>query len=109
MAEYIALSTAMREGAKLRPQAFGGYFQQGTPVKSCAMGAVYEALTGETVLPVWGRLPKKLRSTLSREKECPMGCEMQRGRSLLGLVTHLNDDHKWKREQIADWLASQGY
>lgn len=22
------------------------------------------------------------------------------------LIVHLNDDHKWRREQIADWLDS---
>jgi len=24
------------------------------------------------------------------------------------LIPHLNDCHRWKRERIADWLASEG-
>lgn len=33
---------------------------------------------------------------------CPAGCER------LGLPLHLNDDHRWSRERIADWLESRG-
>jgi len=35
---------------------------------------------------------------------CPVaGCEFEEGN-----IVHLNDDHRWSRERIADWLADQG-
>jgi hypothetical protein len=38
-------------------------------------------------------------------RKCPADC---RKRLLLdSLLIHLNDDHHWSRERIADWLAGR--
>lgn len=43
------------------------------------------------------------------EEECSLLIRGS-GHNLVGrvgsLIVHLNDDHKWRREQIADWLDS---
>ena len=36
-------------------------------------------------------------------KRCPAeNCKKKL--SLAALIVHLNDDHRWSREQIADWV-----
>ena len=40
-------------------------------------------------------------------KRCPAeGCKNKR-LPLAPLIVHLNDDHRWTREQIADWLTAE--
>ncbi len=42
----MSLSELMRQGAAIRPQAFGDYTDP-TGCCTCAMGAMYEAITGK--------------------------------------------------------------
>jgi len=35
---------------------------------------------------------------------CPVSCKKQI--PLTALIVHLNDDHHWSRERIADWLRA---
>lgn len=37
---------------------------------------------------------------------CPQCRDAEFQRCLLATVVHLNDDHKWPREQIADWVET---
>lgn len=99
------LAAAIRVGLKRRPeQAFGDYFLGRR--SSCALGAAYEGLY---------RLPQDGPHANARELErffdclehsmrrCPEGC---RKRIPLGaMIVHLNDDHHWSRERIAEWVA----
>jgi hypothetical protein len=101
----MKLSEAIREGAKLRPQAFGSYFNKNG--RSCALGAAYEACTGEKNIDLsnptfWNAYPELL--------------EMQRVDSpyesfsyLKSAILYLNDRAKWTREQIADFVEQQGF
>ena len=101
LAEYI------RAGMKRRPdQAFGDYYQGQTA--SCALGAAYEAMY---------RLPREGTKTtrdldwffdcLDTVKACPAdGCKKKL--FLAAILVHLNDDHLWTRDQIADWLEKNG-
>lgn len=41
------------------------------------------------------------------ESECTAGYHDHQ-LPTLGLVTHLNDDHRWTPERIADWLEKRG-
>ena len=100
LAEYI------RVGMKRRPdQAFGDYYQGHTA--SCALGAAYEAMYR---LPdeAAGKRPTRdldwFFDCLDTVKPCPgEGCKKRL--HLAALLVHLNDDHRWSRDQIADWLA----
>lgn len=104
-----ALADAIRNGADRRPeQAFGDYFHGRHA--SCALGAAYE---GMYRLPddMEGRRPTKdldaffdcLEGTV---RACPgEGC--RKVITLSALIVHLNDAHRWSREQIAAWVADE--
>jgi hypothetical protein len=98
------LAEAILTGAERRPrQSFGTYF--GPEGGSCALGAAYDGVY---------RLPEAVRGThptrMDRffhclenvSKRCPAGCRKQV--PIAALIVHLNDDHRWTREQIAAWL-----
>jgi len=100
LAEYI------RVGMKRRPdQAFGDYYEGQTA--SCALGAAYEAMYR---LPneAGGQRPTRdldwFFDCLDTVKPCP-GDACKKRLYLAALLVHLNDDHRWSREHIADWLA----
>ena len=104
-----ALAEAIRHGADCRPeQAFGDYFNGRHA--SCALGAAYE---GMYRLPddMQGRRPTRdleaffdcLDGTV---RACPgEGC--RKVITLAALIVHLNDAHRWSREQIAVWVADE--
>lgn len=96
MADKITkLSDAIRLGATFRPQCRGGFFQQGM---SCALGAAYEAVTGEYD----SELEHGVVAPLLRNR---FGVDYD----MLCAVVHRNDDGKETREAIADWLENEGY
>ena len=104
--EALDLAQAIRTGIRRRPvQSFGEYF--GENGGSDALGAAYE---GIFLLPrdvkgfhprVW-RLFDFLEST---PRHGPAGCH--KFLPIAALMVHLNDDHKWSREQIAEWVGGQ--
>ena len=102
------LAEFIRAGAKRRPdQAFGDYYQGKSA--SCALGAAYEAMYP---LPTdaSGKRPTRdldwFFHCLDTVKPCPAdGCKKRL--FLAALMVHLNDDHRWSREDIAAWLAGE--
>ena len=99
------LAAAIRHGVVSRPdQAFGNYFQGRRA--SCALGAAYEGMY---------RLPREAQDIRPRHlarlfeclensvRACPEGCKKRL--ALGAMILHLNDDHQWTREQIAQWVA----
>jgi hypothetical protein len=103
----MKLSEAIREGAKLRPQTFGSFFDTNSEnvVCSCTLGAAFEGKTGYVSLkleyvnqlhPVFPELATQVELNGLR-------------RDLAQAVTQLNDGERWTREQIADWLEEKGY
>lgn len=98
----MQLSEAIRLGAMLRPQAFGFYFEAG---KSCAFGAAAEA--SGTTSGAWGRADLQIRGqwpwVFTTRARCPACLEPHHVRRI---VAHLNNDHRWTRERIADWVES---
>ena len=127
------LARAIRLGAARRPQCFGSYFDERGG--SCALGAAYDGMyemprqarePGEIVPRNLERLFHCLEDVV---KHCPAaalpaiaegprapsavagrpgqtGEAVCRKRLPLGaMIVHLNDDHGWTREQIAEWLS----
>ena len=100
------LAEAIRIGILHRPtQSFGEYYKGRR--SSCALGAAYEGLyrlpaDAEGIRPQrLDRLFECLDFTIRR---CPAGCIK---RIPLGaMIVHLNDHHRWSREQIADWVLT---
>jgi hypothetical protein len=107
----MRLSEAIRLGAMLKPQAFGRYFDQG---RSCAMGAALEA---RGFCAASNDFPTQVSEewwpwTRNGDARCPMLCAAwkrdwhERPDCFRAVIAHLNDSHKWTREQIADWVAT---
>lgn len=99
----MRFSEAIRLGATMTRQAFG---VGSTPDKSatCAIGAAWDAVG---LLDSDGLSHKGCTfpwpEAISIKVNCPAtGCVRHEG--LLIAVIHLNDDHYWTRERIADWV-----
>ena len=118
------LSECIREGAKLRAQAFGDYVRdiatEGMEwgpyeYRTCALGAAYEAITGKLPKPDWQH---PLRTRKAIYQACgvqgvripyPEGVAPGEKALVVNVVSSLNDGCKWSREKIADYLESVGY
>lgn len=113
----MKLSAAILEGAGKRPQAINGdYFEAafGEGVCSCALGAAFEAAFGEVWVEraregtgaVIGMMLDDAFPVLNVEAACPVGgCAWTTSNPVLGrIVSHLNDDHLWPRQEIADYV-----
>jgi hypothetical protein len=103
------LAAFIRDGAKRRPnQSFGEYFSGKDA--SCALGAAYEAMYP---LPdeATGKRPTRdldwFFDCLDTVKPCPGGDGCKKRIFLAALLVHLNDDHRWTRDQIANWLSGE--
>lgn len=100
----MTLSDAMRLGAAMVPQAFGDTFVRNGPiiVAACAWSSVSIGLGFFDVVEMYRRYPE-----LHKTMRCP-ACDKTGYFGglppLEELIVHLNDDHRWTREQIADWI-----
>lgn len=103
----MKLSDAIRLGALLHPQCFGMLWEQNLNLQlraTCALGAAYHAAGIVRHGCVDVRDAEATFPIMAREVECPGGCG--RVENCGDTVAHLNDDHRWSREQIADWVAT---
>lgn len=93
----MKLSEEIRLGAMLRPQAFGHLIADGA---TCAIGAACEAI---------GQLccgfPVQWEWAHSQAPVTCLACAKPIWSVALTIV-HLNNDHRWTRERIADWLET---
>lgn len=89
----MKLSDAIRLGAMMKPQCYGSYHKG---KGSCAIGAALDAVGAEEcdeeVLWPW----------LEKLEDCPV-CNQADGETI---IPHLNDKHRWTREQIADFVQT---
>jgi hypothetical protein len=117
----IKLSEAIRLGAMLGPQCFSRLFDESGG--SCAIGAAIEAVGQANKgrwLPVgryWNeddlvfydaarahilayQVPIHWKPVFEaiEQVQCPVGCGREAS------IPHLNNLHRWTREQIADWV-----
>ena len=95
----MKLSEAILLGAMMSPQTFRALFRDdGT----CALGAALLAV-GPASEPALRSVFKRWPWAMTVSADCP-GC----GHScpVFGVITHLNDTHRWTRERIAGWVAS---
>lgn len=108
MKQFCSMSEAIREGAKIRPQGVGTFFAAG---KTCALGAGAEAIGFSERALSMGCFEDltQLYSYLKSIGTCPVPeCKELSSGTIIGrVVTHLNDEHLWTREAIADWLETE--
>lgn len=91
----MRLSEAIRLGAMLHPQCFErSYVANGRDVvASCALHAAVEA-------------GYAMRGIVATGAQCPACGITYNPNGLYCMVVHLNDEHRWTREAIADWVAT---
>jgi hypothetical protein len=110
----MKLSEAIEAGARLRPQSFGYYFT-GTAradACSCVFGAVYEVtypdapLSHDAVVTIFDTMADEYPLLNSLEKIfCPeCAGDVVTHDNLTNIIIHLNDDHRWTRERIAEYV-----
>src|SRR5687767_14918938 len=107
--QFGSFSDAIRYGATLRPQGEGGTSAQAAVGRSCAILAGAEAMTGTLWIDGDYQLVKRAFPYLLNPAECPQHCQdgISYKPKLLDVLYHLNDEHKWTREAIADWLQER--
>jgi len=109
----MKLSEKIRSGAKLAPQFFGGLGDGSNG--TCAIGAALHAV-GE-LLACQGPMRQKscydVFPVLWVRAGCPCDCEnpkrIHSGREVNTMgeaIAHLNDNHRWSREAIAEWVET---
>lgn len=111
----LKLSDAIRLGAMYGPQLFGT--ELSNDGGSCALGSAILAI-GAIGIPCTDQDPDKnarpgnvatvtvtVPWDMSVKHHCPT-CFWKIERPLRHLIPHLNDRHRWTREQIADWVAT---
>lgn len=112
--QITKLSEAIRIGAQKRPQCFDGVFRmdfQSNQYRSCALGAALEAMFPSNNDQCVSKADMKdLREALHLSeneviKDPFYGTEYD----ICLVIMSLNDDQRWSREKIADWLESIGY
>ena len=94
--QYCCFSEAIRDGAKLRPQAYGAH----RGYASCALEAGIEAIGGEFAWSDKAQLCERFPYMRTVVTAPPFRSRI----SLFDACWQLNDCEKWTREQIADWL-----
>jgi len=111
----MKLSEAIRLGAMLKPQAFGSLFNG---MGTCALGAAADAVGILDTDTHWfkrdKRAPEHWKPVATSMAECPQcGADWPLPRTgaftkrdVQTAVVHLNNDHRWTRERIADWVAT---
>ncbi len=95
----MKLSTAIREGAKLRPQCRGEMHFKGA---SCALGAAYEFATGRITKSIYKM--RKLFPELAKTfeyKGVVYPLEVH--------ITTMNDREELSREKIASIIEKKGF
>lgn len=103
----MSLAEAIRLGALLKPQAFHGPVDLvSKETVTCALAAAAEAIglarfnrRADLWLTWFGSMEWQ-------RSHCP-ACRSYNDIAVTSLVIHLNDDHRWTRERIADWVDVQ--
>jgi hypothetical protein len=114
----MRLSEAIRLGAMTSPQGFGvDSVNLDRDAPKCAWGAAIEAaglpsqraaggvsLRGEPPIGLVVTIPDEWLRIANQWTHCPE-CNTFRG-YVAYLIPHLNDEHRWTREQIAAWIET---
>jgi hypothetical protein len=98
----MTLSEAIRLGSMMKPQTFGIFYDG---IGTCANGAARDACGA---LESFASLETYFPIAASIAKQCPICGERSDScaDNLGGLIAHINDDHRWTRERIADWVET---
>ena len=121
----IRLSEAIRLGAMMAPQGFGDLISGLFRRKTCAIGAALSAVPCDVIIkrrayPSFGFRGEHVAGTVEEVQtpelwndvfRCRVQCPDCKDFEIFGpahriIAIHLNDKHRWTREQIADWVET---
>ena len=99
----MKLSEAIRLGSMMKPQCFGLMHDDGA---TCAFGAALDAIG--KLHECYSEEPQEWHDTGAFIAECPQCHDTMRyvDQYKANTLAHLNDTHRWTREQIADWVST---
>lgn len=96
----LKLSEAIRLGSMMKPQAY----TDAEIGASCALEAACEAIG--LAACEWVRLDSQYPILDRADIHCPLCSSTDDQEAFEEVVYHLNDDHKWSRERIADFVET---
>lgn len=109
----MRLSEAIRLGSMLKPKTEGSLWKAG---KSCALGAACDALgirqgndddfSTHALGVEFPYLYAAVRCPACRSVQGVWRRLFNEEYDVEDVIIHLNDDHKWTRQRIADWVAT---
>lgn len=102
--EKKSLSEAMYAGIKMRPKRATGVYFAGED-RSDILGAAYQGLTGESDVHNF-HVEAKLEEAFPVLKRKVSNPETGKVASLKSVVRQLNDNHQWKRKNIARFVKA---
>lgn len=101
----MKLWKAIVKGSKLRPQTF---FALKNEFGTCALGAAIDGggVIGNSMFTLMEKFPlaRILQSMPCSNIGCPDPACLG---NTMPIIPHLNDDHKWSREAIAEWIKTK--
>lgn len=111
----MRLSEAMRLGSMMKPQ---GYYNLCRAGATCALGAVGDAIgildadncnwkPGAKAPSEWRWMTRLTACPACGATDYPVPTSFStKRRDVQAAITHLNNEHRWTREQIADWIET---
>lgn len=108
--DKLSLANAIRLGSMLHPQGYHRYVKSTTNpdrtvtvTATCALGAAAVAIGKKRLTDNYADSLEYWHSELSGRSTCPV-CPYIFASTRENIIAHLNDHHKWTREDIADWV-----
>jgi hypothetical protein len=106
----MKLSEAILMNGMTKPQGFGGE-SFSSPDAPCALGGALQSvgrqLVGRLSVDVNYLAVGELWPWTRKEAFCPMCADVDDLHvRFIAVIWHLNDEHRWTRAQIAEWVAS---
>ena len=99
----MKFSQAIRLGAMLNPQSRGARDSKGG---TCALVAAIEAMSCDGLPDEFSAIRSLWPWSRDDLQICPACNNNVKTTNTALVCAHLNDDHRWTRESISDWVAT---
>ena len=96
----MRLGEAIQLGAMIKPQVFGTFL---VDEGACAVGAALLAIGGQPEELAWSSLIERWPWAATVSWNCP---SCGGSAPALAVIIHLNDQHRWNREELSRWVAT---
>jgi hypothetical protein len=102
----MKLSEAIRMNGMMKPQGFGDQSIASLDAP-CAIGGALQSIGIQDPRGASNNygLATFAWPWLNRKLDCPF-CNVFKGHRIVSVLYHLNDNHRWTRSQIADWVET---